>query len=266
MNLAINARDAMPDGGVLTIETENDDVDELITGGESSLAPGHYLRLAVSDTGVGMDRRVREHAFEPFFTTKPRGQGTGLGLATVYGIVRQMGGDASIYSEPGHGTTIRLHLPAAHGVSAEAEMADAPLPQPPGGGECILLVEDEDLLRSSLVRVLEDAGYTVSPASSAEEALELVADGALHVDLLITDVMLPGMSGPALAQQLREQGDQVAVLFASGYTQNTLDVDLGASTSTYGLIEKPFSLDAFLFRVSQVLGEAAPRDSAPEPG
>jgi CheY-like chemotaxis protein len=258
----------MPDGGVLTIETANDDVDELITGGggDSPIAPGHYLRLAVSDTGVGMDGHISDHAFEPFFTTKPRGQGTGLGLATVYGIVRQMGGDASIYSEPGHGTTIRLHLPAANGVSAEAGMAEAPLPQPAGGGECILLVEDEDLLRTSLVRVLEEAGYTVSPAGTAEEALAMVNDDQLHVDLLITDVMLPGMSGPALAQQLRDQGDEVAVLFASGYTQNTLDVDLGAAATTYGLIEKPFSLDAFLFRVSQVLGEAAPRDSAPEPG
>jgi len=265
MNLAINARDAMPDGGVLTVETANDDVDELITSSRSSLAPGRYLRLAVSDTGVGMDRHISDHAFEPFFTTKPRGQGTGLGLATVYGIVRQMGGDASIYSEPGHGTTIRLHLPAADGVSLDAEMAEQPLPQPAGGGECILLVEDEDLLRTSLVRVLEEAGYTVSPAGSAEEALALVAGDQLHVDLLITDVMLPGMSGPALAQQLRDQGDEMAVLFASGYTQNTLDVDLGV-TSAYGLIEKPFSLDAFLFRVSQVLGEAAPRDSAPEPG
>ncbi len=265
MNLAINARDAMPDGGVLTVETANDDVDELITSGQSSLAPGRYLRLAVSDTGVGMDRHISDHAFEPFFTTKPRGQGTGLGLATVYGIVRQMGGDASIYSEPGHGTTIRLHLPAANGVSLDAEMAEQPLPQPAGGGECILLVEDEDLLRTSLVRVLEEAGYTVSPAGSAEEALALVAGDQLHVDLLITDVMLPGMSGPALAQQLRDQGEGMAVLFASGYTQNTLDVDLGAAGSTYGLIEKPFRLDALLFRVSQVLGEARPRDSAPEP-
>jgi PAS domain S-box-containing protein len=265
MNLAINARDAMPEGGVLTIETVNEDVDQMVTAGDSSLAPGRYLRLAVSDTGLGMDRHVREHAFEPFFTTKPRGQGTGLGLATVYGIVRQMGGDASIYSEPGHGTTIRLHLPAANGVSAEAEMANEPLPQPAGGGECILLVEDEDLLRTSLVRVLEGAGYTVSAVGTAEEALAMVTEDQLHVDLLITDVMLPGMSGPALAQQLRDHGEDLAVLFASGYTQNTLDIDLGSAAGTpYALIEKPFSLDAFLFRVSQVLGQT-PR-GAPEPG
>ena len=159
-----------------------------------------------------------------------------------------------------------FHLPAANGVSMDAEMTEEPLRQPAGGGECILLVEDEDLLRTSLVRVLEEAGYTVSPAGSAEEALALVAGDQLHVDLLITDVMLPGMSGPALAQQLRDQGEGMAVLFASGYTQNTLDVDLGAAGSTYGLIEKPFRLDALLFRVSQVLGEARPRDSAPEPG
>jgi two-component system cell cycle sensor histidine kinase/response regulator CckA len=138
------------------------------------------------------------------------------------------------------------------------------LPQPAGGGECILLVEDEELLRTSLVRVLEGAGYTVSPAGTAEEGLARVVDDGLHVDLLITDVMLPGMSGPALAQRLRERGDGLAVLFASGYTQNTLDIDLGADGAAYGLIEKPFSLDAFLLRVSQVIGETERR--APEPG
>jgi PAS domain S-box-containing protein len=252
MNLAINARDAMPDGGTITIETSNDEVRDLITvGADRNLVPGRYLRLAISDDGTGMTSEVSEHAFEPFFTTKPRGQGTGLGLATVYGIVRQMGGDAAIYSEPGKGTTIRLHLPATTSDPHEDNSTNGAVPRRSGRGECVLLVEDEEMLREALVRVLEEAGYTVEAAGTAEEALAKVESEGLTVDLLISDVMLPGMSGPELADELRSRDGSLAVLFATGYTQRSLDL----GTNGASMIEKPFSLETFLERVGEALGD-----------
>jgi PAS domain S-box-containing protein len=203
MNLAVNARDAMPDGGTLTVETSNVDLDELSAGTRVSLRPGRYLCLAVSDTGTGMTREVQERAFDPFFTTKPPGQGTGLGLATVYGIARQMEGEVSIYSELGRGTTVRLHLPVADAEVTESRVTPAPAPTP--HGRRVLLVEDEELLRQALDRTLSEAGFAVMTAESAEKALGRLDSDELP-DLLVSDVSLPGMAGPELALLLRERG------------------------------------------------------------
>ena len=250
MNLAVNARDAMPDGGRLIIETHRED---LPGGLESGLAPGSYLKLAVSDDGTGMPSEVRERAFEPFFTTKSRGSGTGLGLSTAYGIVNQLDGQITIYSEPGHGTSVQLHLPAAE-LATAAPAAVGSGEQGPGDelrSATVLLVEDEAMLREAVRRVLDRAGFQVVEAADAEEAEELVADGC-RPDLLLTDVILPGRSGPQLAASLRRDRPALPVLFASGYTAAALEAhDLPAQP--YTLVEKPFALDRLIAEVRALL-------------
>ena len=249
MNLVINARDALPEGGRITVETANEVVNGHVTTAPPTLAPGRYVRVAVSDDGTGMPPEVRDRAFEPLFTTKARGEGTGFGLATVYGICRQIGGVASIYSEPGQGTTVRLHLP---GVEDQG-----PVPQPEvasgvaegAHGQRVLLVEDADLLREPLEEKLTEAGYQVLAAASAEEALEALGDGT--VDLLVSDVMMPGLSGPQLAETLRARDAALPVLLLSGYTART--VGLIPADGHYEFLEKPFNLDEFLAKVAEAL-------------
>jgi PAS domain S-box-containing protein len=261
MNLAVNARDAMPDGGRLTIETGDVHLSESLLGSIVHLEAGRYVRLVVTDNGAGMPDDVRRKAFDPFFSTKARGHGTGLGLATVYGTARQLGGDCALYSEPGRGTTVTLHLPAgAAAVSAPAERRAAPdradvsgaAADPSEARRTVLLVEDEDLLRTAVCRVLESEGYVVVSASSAEEAIEIAQGRTAPVDLLLTDVILSGRSGPELAQDLRGQWPGLAVLLASGYTERVLTDSLPLD-GAWDLIEKPFSLDALLERVSVAL-------------
>jgi PAS domain S-box-containing protein len=248
MNLAVNARDAMPSGGSLTIQTGAVEIDDEYERTDA-LLPGPYVRLTVSDTGVGMAADVVERAFEPFFTTKA--EGSGLGLATVYGIVRQTGGEVVIYSEPSLGTTIRVHVPVTH----EQERRAAPKGAEPSAGsqgETILLVEDEEIVREPARRMLERRGYRVLAAASAEETISLLTGLGEHIDLLLTDVIMPGLSGKDLVERLLPQRPDLKVLYMSGYSQDVI-VHQGIIETGVHLIEKPFSADALISRVREVL-------------
>jgi PAS domain S-box-containing protein len=220
MNLAVNARDAMPDGGALTIETSEVQLDAAFCAAHPSVVPGPYVLLAVSDTGVGMDDAIRRHVFEPFFTTKDSGQGTGLGLSTVYGIVKQSGGSIWLYSEPGVGTAFKIYLPR---VEALARKATPPRgAESTRGAETILIVEDEESVRKLVVRILEASGYEVLAASNGGEALLLLERRAQPVHLMLTDVVMPGMNGRELATRLATLHPRMKVLFTSGYTDDAI--------------------------------------------
>jgi PAS domain S-box-containing protein len=250
VNLAVNARDAMPDGGMLSIDTANVEVDEAFAASRPELSPGAHVRLRVSDTGGGMPGDVLERAFDPFFTTKPPGQGTGLGLATVYGIISQAGGHAQIYSELSVGTTFTAVLPASRQPLPADE--DAPPLRAPADGQTILLVEDEDALREVSRRILERGGYEVIAAANGPEALLAAERHSGPIDLLLTDVIMPQMPGPALAERLVSEWPSVRVLFMSGFAQPILD-STQTLASDVTLIEKPFSGPALLGKVSEVL-------------
>jgi PAS domain S-box-containing protein len=252
MNLAVNGRDAMVTGGELCIQTSVLEIDER-DARKRDVGPGTFVRLSVSDAGTGMSHEVASHAFEPFFTTKPVGEGTGLGLATVFGIVMQAGGEVLISSEVGCGTTIHVDLP----VTTESELAaDVVSPElSPAAGETILLVEDEQIVREPARRVLAQSGYTVLEASNADEALEIVRHGARVIDLLLTDVVMPGRSGKDLATAVVASSPSTRVLFMSGYSQNVI-VHRGVLDPGITLIEKPFSMDELLRKVREVLDGA----------
>jgi PAS domain S-box-containing protein len=259
VNLAVNARDAMPKGGRLTIETRNVELDQSYTTDHPNVKPGHYVMLAVTDTGVGMNEETKARIFEPFFTTKVRGKGTGLGLATVYGIVQQTGGHIWPYSEPGQGTTMRVYLPR---VDEPADPIEHPIEATPTalrGTETILLVEDEAPVRSITRQLLQRNGYTVLEASDGQMALALV-DGAnhgTHVDLLLTDVIMPGMSGRELAAQLMTRRPALRVLFMSGYTDDAV-VRHGMLEPGLAYLEKPFRPPTLLRKVREVLQPPRP--------
>jgi signal transduction histidine kinase/CheY-like chemotaxis protein len=253
MNLAVNARDAMPAGGRLLIETAVVDLDETALRDDPAVRPGRYVMLAVRDTGVGMDQQTQAHIFEPFFTTKDVGKGTGLGLATVYGIVRQSGGLIRVESEAGQGTTFTVYLPKADEAAAGHETGTA-APQStaaPRGSEVVLVVEDSDPLRAFGREVLELQGYTVLEAPNGPAALEVATTHGDHIDLLMSDVVLPGMNGRELAGRLMSQRPRLKVLFTSGHPAEVLE--------RYGIeagqpyLQKPFSLDALARKVRQVL-------------
>jgi PAS domain S-box-containing protein len=249
VNLAINARDAMPDGGSLTIETENFHADEGYQAQHPDVAPGDYVRLTVSDTGHGMSRETLARCWEPFYTTKPKGEGTGLGLATIYGIVKQAGGHATIYSTVGTGTTVRVYLPSVQEAAETPELSSARIAE--GGGESILLVEDEDAIRRVAERILTGAGYQVLTASSPALALELL-ESHPDLDMLLTDVVMPGMSGRDLAERVKLQYPAIEVLFMSGYPQQII-ASRGVVEQGVALIEKPFSKELILRRVREIL-------------
>ena len=252
-NLAVNSRDAMPTGGKLTIDVANVDVDLAYAAAHVTLKPGRYVRLRVSDTGAGMDKKTLEHAFEPFFTTKPRGQGTGLGLATIYGIVTQAGGSIEVYSEPGLGTRVSVLLPATdQAVTAEAVTEDAPHAR---ASETVLVVEDSDDLREIVNRILTQSGYQVMVAAGGPEALEMSRKFAGHIDLLLTDVVMPHMLGNELAPQLLEARPDLRVLYMSGFAQPALAAN-GKLQHGVTLLDKPFNEPTLLARVREVLDAA----------
>ncbi len=253
VNLAVNARDAMPDGGVLRIDTANVDVDEEYAASRPELSPGPHVRLRVSDGGVGMSRETMQRAFDPFFTTKPPGQGTGLGLATVYGIIQQAGGRSQIYSEPNVGTTFTVLLPATDQGTTPAEPAgESPVRR---GEETILLVEDERALREVTRRILAGAGYQVIVAENGPEALRVADMHEGQIDLLLSDVIMPQLPGPQLARQLLERRPTVGVLLMSGFAQPILDAG-GHLDAGMTLIEKPFSGPGLLAKIAQVIERA----------
>jgi len=278
LNLAVNARDAMPNGGVLTIETDEAFLDSAYAAAHSGVTAGRHVLLSVSDTGSGMDDETRQRIFEPFFTTKGQGKGTGLGLATVYGIVQQSGGHVQVDSELGRGTVFRIYLPASveddkvippRGPRRLTPLSVESLPTSRSGslgiddalrsaaGETVLLVEDGEALRDVLHRVLEELGYTVLVACDGEEALTVSARHSGPIHILVTDVVMPNMGGRELALELWKARPETRVLFMSGYTEDTI-LHQGLRRATVGFIGKPFRPDFLASKVREMLD---PEDS-----
>jgi two-component system cell cycle sensor histidine kinase/response regulator CckA len=249
VNLTVNSRDAMPSGGRISIETKNAYLDDNYARTHLGVRTGAFVMIAVSDTGHGMDAATRRRIFEPFFTTKERGKGTGLGLATVYGMVKQAGGDIWVYSELSKGSTFKLYFPRVGDAVTEAL---APEPAALGGHETVLVVEDEKAVRDLTVRLLTQLGYQVLSADGGKEALEISRTHAEKIDLLITDMVMPGMNGRQVAQALREQRPGISVLYVSGYTENTV-LDRGVLDPGVDFLAKPFSRDVMGLRVREIL-------------
>ena len=263
LNLAINARDAMPDGGKLTLELSNATLDDDYVLAFPDVAAGQYVMLAVTDTGAGMSQEVMERAFDPFFTTKPEGQGTGLGLSMAYGFVKQSGGHIRLYSEIGEGTTVRIYLPRSSGVAVDTR------PATPGrlkhGNETILVVEDDLKVQSTVVELLSGLGYAVLKANNADQALTIVASG-VHIDLLFTDVVMPGvLRSPEMARRAVRILPGLKVLFTSGYTQNAI-VHGGRLDPGVELLSKPYSRQQLASKVRQVLGNSDVKAGEGGPG
>ncbi len=260
LNLAVNARDAMPNGGKLTIETANAHLDDAYAGAHAEVTPGQYVMLAVSDTGTGMTPDVVEKAFEPFFTTKPLGQGTGLGLSMVYGFIKQSGGHVAIYSEPGLGSTVKVYLPRFMRVEPMLTKAGGEAARPRGAGETILVVEDDEDVRRSSVEALREIGYQVLEAGDAMDGVRLIVDRG-GIDLLFTDVGLPGgVNGRALADAARSARPGLRVLFTTGYTRNAI-LHNGVLDQGVHFIAKPFNLTELAAKIREVLDAPA---TAPE--
>ncbi|HZZ81324.1 MAG TPA: response regulator [Gemmataceae bacterium] len=254
INLVVNARDAMPTGGHLTIETANIDLDETYIQNHPGVHPGEYVMLAVTDSGCGMDAKTRSRIFEPFFTTKEVGKGTGLGLATVHGIVKQSGGNIEVYTEVGHGTTFKIYLPRLRGSTSSAKAVPGPLAVP-RGNETILLAEDEEAVRSVVQMTLESNGYTVLVAQSGQDALKLCQDFRAPIHLLITDVVMPQMSGRQLADRAVVERPEIKVLYLSGYTDDAI-VRHGVLQAGMAFLQKPFTPLILGRKVREVLGNA----------
>jgi PAS domain S-box-containing protein len=256
VNLAVNARDAMPGGGTLTVETRNIELDETFLQPEARMTPGPYVIVNVTDTGTGMEPDVAARAFEPFFTTKPVGSGTGLGLATIYGIVTAAGGAVRLYSEPGLGTSIKVYLPATGADLTSAPTIDLPVSIGATDGR-ILLVEDEPAVRELARRLLTDAGYDVTVAADGSEALEHYEAYGDDIQLIVTDLVMPGMSGRELVQRLRAEGAAARVLYMSGYTAGLLGPRAELQEGE-ALLEKPFTQAMLLQTVDRALHYEVP--------
>ena len=258
VNLAVNARDAMPSGGTLVVQTSVAEIDESHAAGRAGLPSGQYACVKVSDTGVGMPGDVVDRAFEPLFTTRPKGEATGLGPATVYGIVSQADGYVQAHSEPDIGTTVTILLPAA-GQRIQAE--PAPEPAPSGGrGETVLIVEDEPAMREVTRRILARSGYHVIVAAGGHEAIEIAASHTGDIDVLLTDVVMPRMFGQEAAERIRALRPGVQVLFMSGYAQGVLSSQ-GVVESGVDLIQKPFSEGQLLATLGQIIARATPHQA-----
>jgi CheY-like chemotaxis protein len=252
MNLAVNARDAMPEGGNLTLETANVELDESYTRNHIDVLPGRYVMLAVSDTGSGMDAETLSHIFEPFFTTKEEGKGTGLGLATVYGIAKQSGGHIEVSSEPGQGTTFRVYLPRIE-AAYEPAARGAPAEEMPRGTETVLLVEDDVVVCELLREMLQGSGYTVLEAGGARQALRMGEGYAPRpIHLLLADVVMPEMSGPQLADHLARVYPKMKVLYISGYTDAAV-ARHGKRSTKAPYLQKPFAPEVLARKVREVL-------------
>jgi len=251
LNLAVNARDAMPTGGRLVIETENVELGEVYAGEHVAAKPGAYVLLAVSDTGIGMDEETKSHIFEPFFTTKDSDKGTGLGLATVYGIVQQSNGAIQVYSEPGRGTTFKVYLPRTAGPVEVLRTSDS-LDQAPRGTETVLVVEDQEVVAAVVRGALQTCGYQILEARHGEEALRLWKARSASIDLIVTDVVMPTMNGPEFVRRARETDPGAKVLFMSGYTEHGFSAhgEMGAAD---GFIQKPFAPAALARKVRELL-------------
>jgi CheY-like chemotaxis protein len=251
MNLAVNSRDAMPGGGRLTIETANVVVDETYAQTHRPQEPGAYVMLVVSDTGHGIDADTREHLFEPFFTTKKLGKGTGLGLSTVYGIVKQSNGFIWVESEPDRGTTFRIYLPQV-AQPLNQEGITVPASEPVGGSETILIVEDEQSLREMTRESLEIAGYRVLEATDVYDAIRIAEQHQEDIHMLVTDMVMPKMSGPAMAQKVREIRTGIPVLYVSGHTDSSLLQRQLAEENT-SFLQKPYSRNDLLREIRKLL-------------
>ncbi len=251
MNLVVNARDAMPKGGRIVIETANVNLDETSQQENQSVKPGQYVMLSFTDTGSGMDEATLAQAFEPFFTTKEPGKGTGLGLSTVYGIVRQSGGYIWAYSEVGRGTTFKIYLPS---VDKPAERLDPPKADyiPPAATETVLVVEDEPALRNLTVHVLKNSGYRVLSAESASRTLALARQYDSNIDILLTDVVMPDLPGPDLVTEMKKIRPGMKVLYMSGYSKDAM-IEQGLLRDDSTLLVKPFSTSALLNKMRAVL-------------
>ena len=250
MNLAINARDAMPKGGLIIVKTANVEIDEAYAHQHPSTEPGQYVLLTVSDTGIGMDAETQSHIFEPFFSTKPQGQGTGLGLSTVFGLVKQSGGAIAVYSEPGEGATFRIHFPRCDDIHVAMPRKIASPSK--GGTETILLVDDAAPLRGLTRRILENSGYNVLDSGDPGEALRMAAEHDGPLPLMITDVLMPGFSGSVLAERVAEVRPEIKVLYASGYNDDSV-VHLHVRGQDSAFLDKPFTRENLLKKVRDLL-------------
>jgi two-component system, cell cycle sensor histidine kinase and response regulator CckA len=251
MNLAVNARDAMPAGGKLMIETTNADLDESYTASHAIMRPGAYVQLSVSDSGTGMDADTQAHIFEPFFTTKEKGKGTGLGLATVYGIVKQSGGFIWVYSEIGKGTSFKIYIPSVN--QAEDPLnTNRPTAEIPNGTETVLLTEDEQDVREIARQFLESGGYKVIEAKDGAEALLLAEANRGKIHLLVTDMVMPGMTGQELAVRLQREHPGLCVVFMSGYSEHAA-TEMADADPNVRLLTKPFSRATILRAVREIL-------------
>ncbi len=256
VNLVVNARDAMPQGGLLTIETANTDLDSSYAETHVPAQPGAYVRLAITDTGTGMDAATRAHLFEPFFTTKPPGKGTGLGLATVYGIVKQSGGYIWAYSELGHGTTFKIYLPRV-AAAAEPREPSSGVAQSSRGSETVLVVEDQAEVRTLARRALERRGYAVLEAWNGQEALGIAERHPSPIHLLVTDVVMPGMNGRELGAHVARQRPDMKVLYVSGYPDESVVRD-GLVEPGLAFLQKPFTQGTLARKVREVLDTLPP--------
>ena len=254
LNLAINARDAMPEGGQLTIETRFIDLDETYSEAKLDIKPGSYVVVAVSDTGVGIAPELLEKVFDPFFTTKPIGQGTGLGLSMVYGFARQSGGQVRVHSTPGVGTSVMIYLPAGGAVAEEAKAESGTVPE--GSGQIVLLVEDDPSVRLLVRDVLEELSYTAIEAKEANGAIPILASGQ-RIDLMVSDVGLPGMNGRQLAEIARQHRPDLPVLFITGYAENAA-IRAAFLGTNMAMITKPFAMNALAEKIAEMLTQAKP--------